>query len=110
MPRFRPTLALMLAMMASPLAAQEFGPQPDADTQRDILALRETAWRSWFARTDRAAFQRVVPDELVALGWGGGPWEDRARPWPRWRSSRRAGIRWRRSSFRGRSFSGMGTW
>ena len=78
MPRFRPTLALMLAMMASPLAAQEFGPQPDADTQRDILALRETAWRSWFGN-DRAAFQRVVPDELVALGWGGGPWEDRTQ-------------------------------
>jgi Domain of unknown function (DUF4440) len=78
MPRLRPTLALMLAMMASPLAAQEFGPQPDADTQRDILALRETAWRSWFGN-DRAAFQRVVPDELVALGWGGGPWEDRAQ-------------------------------
>lgn len=78
MPRLRPTLALMLAMMASPLAAQEFGPQPDADSQREILALRETAWRSWFGN-DRAAFQQVVPGELVALGWGGGPWEDRTQ-------------------------------
>jgi len=68
----------MLATVASPLAAQVYGPQPDTATQREILALRETAWRSWFAN-DRAAFQRVVPDELVALGWGGGPWEDRTQ-------------------------------
>ena len=75
--RPRLVLTLMLAMMASPLAAQNYGPQPDADAQREILALRETAWRSWFGN-DRAAFQQVVPDELVALGWGGGAWEDRA--------------------------------
>lgn len=78
MPRPRLVLTLMLAMMASPLAAQNYGPQPDADTQREVLALRETAWRSWFSN-DRAAFQQVVPDELVALGWGGGPWEDRTQ-------------------------------
>ncbi|HQR18460.1 MAG TPA: DUF4440 domain-containing protein [Gemmatimonadales bacterium] len=77
MPRMRPALSLLLAAWAAPLAAQQYGPQPDASTQREILALRETAWRSWFAN-DQAAFQRVVPDELVALGWGGGPWEDRA--------------------------------
>ena len=78
MPRLRCALSLVLAVWAAPLAAQQYGPEPDASTQRDILALRETAWRSWFAN-DRAAFQRVVPDELVALGWGGGPWEDRAQ-------------------------------
>lgn len=78
MPRPRMVLTVMLAMLAAPLAAQAYGPQPDTDTQREILALRETAWRSWFGN-DRAAFQRVVPDELVALGWGGGPWEDRTQ-------------------------------
>lgn len=78
MSRPRLVLSLMLAMLASPLAAQAYGPQPDTATQREILALRETAWRSWFGN-DRAAFQQVVPDELVALGWGGGPWEDRAQ-------------------------------
>ena len=66
----------------SPSGRRPGGPavRPPARTPRpsdEILALRETAWRSWFAN-DRAAFQRVVPDELVALGWGGGPWEDRA--------------------------------
>ena len=75
------TLAIALAAViiaATPLSAQEFGPRPDAATQREILALREVAWRSWFAN-DRAAFERVVPAELVALGWDGGPWEDREK-------------------------------
>lgn len=69
--------AVMLAAV-SPLAAQSFGPQPDAATQREILALREQAWRSWFAN-DTAGFMRVVPDELIAMGWDGGAWEDRAQ-------------------------------
>jgi hypothetical protein len=71
-------IALCLAASATPLAAQEYGPQPDAATRAEILALREAAWRTWFAN-DEAGFQRVVPEELVALGWGGGPWEDRAQ-------------------------------
>lgn len=70
-------LALTLSVSAPPLAAQQFGPQPDAATQAEILTLREAAWRTWFSN-DQAGFQRVVPDELVALGWGGGPWDDRA--------------------------------
>lgn len=70
-------LAVMFAT-ASPLSAQAFGPQPDASTQREILTLREQAWRSWFAN-DTAGFKRVVPDELIALGWDGGAWEDRAQ-------------------------------
>lgn len=71
------TLALSLVVTAaSPAFAQQFGPQPDAATKREILAVREQAWRNWFAN-DTAAFKRIVP-ELVALGWDGGPWEDRA--------------------------------
>ena len=77
MPRLRLTLALVLAAPAGSLAAQQYGPQPNAATQREILAVRESAWRSWFAN-DRAAFGNAVPAELVALGWGGGPWDDRA--------------------------------
>lgn len=73
-----PTLAIVLAMWASSLPAQQFGPQPDADTRSELLALREAAWRAWFSN-DRAGFQRIVPDELVALGWEGGEWGDRAQ-------------------------------
>jgi hypothetical protein len=71
-------LALCLSASAAPLAAQEYGPQPDAATRAEILRLREAAWRTWFAN-DQAGFQRIVPAELVALGWGGGPWEDRGQ-------------------------------
>src|SRR5512134_327207 len=71
-------LALSLSASAVPLAAQEYGPQPDAATRAEILRIREAAWRTWFAN-DQAGFQRIVPQELVALGWGGGPWEDRGQ-------------------------------
>lgn len=71
------TLALLLTTL-SPLAAQGYGPQPDAATRQQLLTLREAAWRTWFAN-DQAGFQRVVPEELVALNWGGGPWTDRAQ-------------------------------
>ena len=64
--------------IATAASAQQFGPSPDPATEREILALREGAWRAWFTN-DRAAFQRIVPDELVALGWDGGPWDDQAR-------------------------------
>ena len=71
-------VAFVLSLAAgSPLIGQDYGPQPDAAAKREILAVRETAWRSWFTN-DTAAFKRVVP-ELVALGWDGGTWEDRAQ-------------------------------
>ena len=69
-------LAVALVFFAAPIAAQQFGPQPDSAAQREILALREQAWRTWFAN-DRAGFERVVPAELIALGWDGGAWGDR---------------------------------
>lgn len=61
---------------ARPALLDRFGPQPDDATRRDILALREAAWWAWF-QNDREAFLRIVPDELLALGWMGAPWEDR---------------------------------
>lgn len=69
-------VVLLLAAAARPAVAQAFGPQPDSTTRAAILTLREQAWRTWFAN-DQAGFRRVVPDELIAIGWDGGPWEDR---------------------------------
>lgn len=71
-----PALVLMAAIVAPPLAAQQYGPEPDTATRAELLTLREAAWRAWFGN-DRAAFLRLGPDELVALGWSGGPWDDR---------------------------------
>jgi hypothetical protein len=71
-------LAVVVSLGASPASAQQFGPQPDAATRRELLVLREAAWRTWFGN-DRAGFERIVPDELVALGWDGGSGDDRPR-------------------------------
>ena len=54
-----------------------FGPEPDATTRQEILRLREAAWWAWFTN-DRTAFERLVPHELLAIGWSGGPWNDRS--------------------------------
>jgi Domain of unknown function (DUF4440) len=69
-------LATFLLASAAPLHAGEYGPAPDSATRAEILALREAAWRTWFGN-DQAGFRRVVPDELVAMGWTGGAWDDR---------------------------------
>lgn len=70
--------ATLLAVVATTASAQRFGPQPDARTKSALLALRESAWRTWFAN-DKAGFTKVVPEELLAMSWGGGPWEDKAQ-------------------------------
>jgi hypothetical protein len=75
----RPIIAavcLLTLAAASPSAAEQFGTEPDADTRSEILALRERAWHTWFSN-DQTGFQRVVPAELVAMGWNGGTWDDR---------------------------------
>lgn len=70
-------LTLLSSASASILSGQDVGPQPDPATRTELLGLREAVWRAWFSN-DKAAFLRIVPEELVALGWGGGPWDDRA--------------------------------
>jgi ketosteroid isomerase-like protein len=73
---FRIVLTMWLLAPFAPLHAEEYGPEPDAATRAEILELREAAWRTWFGN-DQAGFRRVVPEELVAMGWTGGAWEDR---------------------------------
>jgi hypothetical protein len=84
-------LAVVVFLRASPVSAQQFGPQPDAATRGELLALREAAWRTWFAN-DSAGFTRVVPDELVALGWDGGTWDDRRQTIAQMRAFAREGL------------------
>jgi hypothetical protein len=74
---FRILLSIILLVPFTSLGAEDYGPQPDAATRAEILELREAAWRTWFSN-DQPGFQKVVPEELVAMGWNGGPWDDRA--------------------------------
>ena len=71
------TLVLTSLPMQRATAQGPYGPAPSAATQQEILALRERAWRTWFSN-DSAGFKQVVPAELLAIGWDGGPWQDRA--------------------------------
>jgi ketosteroid isomerase-like protein len=42
-----------------------------------ILAARETVWKAWFTN-DRAALERLIPEETIAIDNGGEGWSDRA--------------------------------
>ena len=68
---------VLLLVSATPVSAQNYGPQPEPAVRDRILAIREGAWRSWFANDERA-FREIVPAELVALDMEGGPWSDQA--------------------------------
>jgi Domain of unknown function (DUF4440) len=77
-------LVSLCVIMTVPVNAQSLGPQPEAATRAELLHLRDAVWRAWFSN-DGAAFERIVPDELLAIGWDGGPWNDRARTMERMR-------------------------
>ncbi len=60
----KPILAsVLLAILALPLSAAE-------PIDRDVLALREAAWRAWFAG-DEAALRAMLPGEFLAIGASG---------------------------------------
>jgi ketosteroid isomerase-like protein len=42
----------------------------------DVLAVREGAWRAWFSG-DEAALRKVLPEDFLAIGWGGNQISDR---------------------------------
>jgi hypothetical protein len=42
-----------------------------------ILAAREAVWKAWFAN-DRAALEKLIPEETIAIDNGGEGWSDRA--------------------------------
>jgi len=42
-----------------------------------ILAAREKVWRAWFAN-DRATLEKLIPEEVIAMGDNGEGWSNRA--------------------------------
>ena len=59
----------LLAMLSLPLhGAEAIDP--------DVLAVREAAWRAWFAG-DEAALRSMLPEDFLAIGWGGDQISDR---------------------------------
>jgi hypothetical protein len=49
----------------------------DPVIERQIVAIRDTAWRAYFAN-DQATMGRLFPANFISIGWSGGPWLDRA--------------------------------
>jgi hypothetical protein len=57
------SLLVLLATLSLPL----HGAEP---IDPDVLALRESAWRAWFAG-DEAALRSMLPEDFLGIGWGG---------------------------------------
>lgn len=64
-------LLVLLAIFSFPLRGAE-------PIDPDVLALRESAWRAWFAG-DEAALLSMLPEDFLGIGWGGTEISDRTR-------------------------------
>ncbi|MEO8380332.1 MAG: nuclear transport factor 2 family protein [Acidobacteriota bacterium] len=69
--RISVSLLVLLTMLSFPLRGAE-------PIDPDVLALRETAWRAWFAG-DEAKLRSILPEDFLAIGWGGSEISDRAQ-------------------------------
>lgn len=47
------------------------------EARKELLAAREAVWRAFFT-DDRATLEKLVPEDLIAIEQGGGPWSNRA--------------------------------
>lgn len=65
----------MASLLALPLAAQAARAAGDDDAA--LLAVREGVWRDWFSGRAEA-LQKVLPENFVGIGAGGGPGRNRS--------------------------------
>lgn len=100
-------VSLLLVTMTVPVHTQPRAPQPDAATRDAVLALRDAVWRAWYAN-DSTTFDRIVPDELLAIGWDGGTWNDRSRTVQRMREFAATGKTLRSLAFPENAFQWYG--
>ena len=47
------------------------------EIRQRILTAREAVWKAWFAN-DRAALEKLIPEEVIAINNGSDEWSDRA--------------------------------
>ena len=69
--------AAATAATPPPAPATPPAPTPTAAVDPALLAVRETAWRAWFAG-DEAALAPMLPDEFLGIGTSGTEMADRA--------------------------------
>lgn len=77
-------IVALLTLLPSAVTAQEATPTSmpqithvDPALEREIVAIRDTAWRAYFAN-DTAVMHRLFPDNFISVGWGGGAWDGRS--------------------------------
>lgn len=87
-------LTLGLAALATSTASAA---EPEA-APADVLALREAAWRAWFAG-DEAMLRGMLPPEFIGIGWSDGPFSDVERTLGQSRAFQAAGGRLVRLEF-----------
>lgn len=81
-----PLLPILPLLLSSPeLSAQSADggarrqiTRVDPRIRDELYAARDAIWRAWFAN-DRAVLMRMLPENFVGIGWGGGVWDDRQR-------------------------------
>ena len=67
--------ALITGLAASSIGAQHV--HVNAQVKQELFTARDAIWRGWFAN-ERAVIERMLPDEFVGIGFGGGPFDTRA--------------------------------
>src|ERR1041385_5336816 len=68
-------LAILILILLALAVAPICGAEPN---HSDVLAFREAAWRAWF-NGDEATLRSILPDDFLAIGWGGNAINDREK-------------------------------
>jgi hypothetical protein len=68
---------LLLALGVPSVSVQAQRDAVDPKVRAELFTARDAIWRGWFAN-DRAVMERMLPDEFVGIGFGGGPFDTRA--------------------------------
>lgn len=69
--------ALFTALLLVNLPWLTARPMADTSIDPELLAVRDGAWRAWFAG-DAAALDRVLPDDFIGIAWTDGPFASKA--------------------------------
>ncbi len=87
------TLATILTLAPIPALSGAEAPAPaDGTIEPEILRLRETAWRLWFAGDD-AALSDLLPGDFIGIDMGDGPFSSLERTLEESRAFRAGGGR-----------------
>ena len=73
----RRKISISIAVAAALLALAGFKSHASSDERAQLLKVRETVWRSWFAN-DRKTLEELVPEGSIAINSGSKDWDHQA--------------------------------